>query len=98
MRVDGTPTFALTDVAVTPEEAENGVHYYLADLRLQALGFEEPYVHFFCGVDIYVVPGAFLLKSLHCRRHPSDFFRCHGPLSSDGTDRDVMRISVASPP
>ena len=46
MRVDGTPTFALTDVAVPPEEAENGVHYYLADLQLQALGFEEPYVHF----------------------------------------------------
>ena len=46
MRVDGTPTFALTDVAVTPEEAENGVHYCLADLQLQALGFEEPYVHF----------------------------------------------------
>jgi len=46
MRVDGIPTFALTDVAVTPEEAENGVHYYLTELQLQALGYEEPYVHF----------------------------------------------------
>jgi hypothetical protein len=46
MRVDGTPAFALTVVCVTKEEAENGVHYYLAEIELQALGFEEPYVHF----------------------------------------------------
>jgi hypothetical protein len=46
MRVNGTPTFAMTDVSVTPEEAENGVHFYLAELQLQTQGFEEPYVHF----------------------------------------------------
>jgi hypothetical protein len=46
MRQDGTPTFAFTEVAVTPDEAANGVHYPLAEIRLVAAGFEEPFVHF----------------------------------------------------
>ncbi len=43
---DGLPTFAITEVAVTPEEFENGVHYYLAEAELLKRGYEEPYVHF----------------------------------------------------
>ncbi len=46
MRQDGTPTFALTEVVVTPDEAANGVHYPLAEIHLIATGFEEPFVHF----------------------------------------------------
>ena len=46
MRRDGTPAFALTEVAVTADEAANGVHYPLAEIRLLAAGFEEPFVHF----------------------------------------------------
>jgi hypothetical protein len=29
MNQDGTPALALTEVEVTAEEAENGIHYYL---------------------------------------------------------------------
>jgi len=46
MRVDGTPHLALTEVNVTQEEAENGIHYYLAEAELLDAGFEEPFVHF----------------------------------------------------
>ncbi len=46
MQQDGTPTFALTEVAVSPDEAANGVHYALVEVRLLAAGYEEPFVHF----------------------------------------------------
>jgi len=46
MRVDGTPHLALTEVSVTLEEAENGIHYYLAEAELLDAGYEEPMVHF----------------------------------------------------
>jgi hypothetical protein len=46
MRRDGKPTFARTEVGVTTEEAENGVHYYLVEADLLAAGYEEPMVHF----------------------------------------------------
>ena len=46
MRRDGTPTFARNEVAVTTEEVENGVHYYLVERELFNQGYEEPYVHF----------------------------------------------------
>ena len=46
MRSDGRPAFAHTEVAVTPEEAENGVQYYLVEGKLLQQGFEEPMVHF----------------------------------------------------
>ena len=46
MRPDGKPTFARTEVAVTQEEAENGVHYYLVEGELLEAGYEEPMVHF----------------------------------------------------
>ena len=42
----GLPTFARNEVAVSPEEAENGAHYYLAEAKLREDGYEEPYVHF----------------------------------------------------
>jgi len=46
MRVDGTPHLALAEVSVTKEEAENGIHYYLAEAELLDAGYEEPFVHF----------------------------------------------------
>jgi hypothetical protein len=46
MRRDGTPTFAKTEVAVTDEEVENGVQFYLVEAELLEAGFEEPFVHF----------------------------------------------------
>ena len=46
MGADGLPTFALTEVAVTQEELDNGAHYYLAEAILLHRGYEEPYVHF----------------------------------------------------
>jgi hypothetical protein len=46
MNADGTPTFAMTTVEVTQEEAENGIHYYLAEAELLQAGYEEPFVHF----------------------------------------------------
>jgi hypothetical protein len=46
MRSDGFPDFALTQVEVTPEEYDNGVHYLLVDESLTQRGYEEPYVHF----------------------------------------------------
>ena len=45
-RADGTPAFALNEVAVTQDEAENGIHYYLVEADLLEAGFEEPFVHF----------------------------------------------------
>ena len=46
MRRDGTPAFALTEVIVNDEEADNGVHYFLVEDELTKQGFEEPFVHF----------------------------------------------------
>ena len=46
MRGDGKPTFALTEVVVNDEEAENGVHYFLVEAELLKRGLEEPFVHF----------------------------------------------------
>ena len=42
----GLADFALTEVEVTPEEYDNGLHYALAEQRLLAAGYEEPFVHF----------------------------------------------------
>ena len=46
MRADGLPAFALTQVEVSPEEYDNGIHYYLAEADLLEQGYEEPFVHF----------------------------------------------------
>jgi hypothetical protein len=58
----GLPELALSEVEVTPEEYENGVHYALAERRLFAAGYEEPFVHF-AGPEA----PAFLLPAV--RRH-----------------------------
>src|SRR5262245_30856062 len=55
----GLPDFALNVVEVTPEEADDGVHYYLAEAQLLEAGYEEPFVHFAGGE----VPG-FLLPAV----------------------------------
>ena len=46
MKPDGTPTFAVNKIAVSEEEAENGVHFYLVEADLFQAGYEEPFVHF----------------------------------------------------
>jgi hypothetical protein len=46
MNKDGTPALALNEVAVTPDERDNGIHYYLAEAELLEAGYEEPFVHF----------------------------------------------------
>jgi hypothetical protein len=46
MTREGTPTFTFHEVTVTPEEIENGIHYYLAEAELLEAGYEEPFVHF----------------------------------------------------
>ena len=46
MRADGCPDFAVTQVAVTQEEAENGIHYDLVEAELLEAGHEEPFVPF----------------------------------------------------
>lgn len=46
MRSDGLPDFAITEVEVTAEQAENGIHYSLVEAELLEAGFEEPFVHF----------------------------------------------------
>ena len=46
MRADGLPDFALTEVEVTHDEYENGVHYELVADRLVDAGYDEPFVHF----------------------------------------------------
>jgi len=46
MRSDGCSDFAVTEVEVTHEEYENGMHYVLTDDRLSDRGYEEPFVHF----------------------------------------------------
>ena len=46
MTAAGRPDLALSEVEVTPEEYENGAHYALAERRLFAAGYEEPFVYF----------------------------------------------------
>ena len=46
MNASGLPDFALNEVEVTQEEAENGIHYYLVEAELLEAGYEEPFVHF----------------------------------------------------
>ena len=46
MTSNGSPTFALSEVEVTHDEALNGVHYDLADAELLKNGYEEPFNHF----------------------------------------------------
>jgi hypothetical protein len=46
MRSDASPTFVRTEVDVTSDERDNGVHYYLAEAQLIEAGYEEPFVHF----------------------------------------------------
>ena len=59
MRMSGEPTFARTEVEVTHEEYENGLHYDLAAERLLDAGLEEPFVHY----DSFEAP-AFLVAAL----------------------------------
>jgi hypothetical protein len=46
MTSNGLPAFALNEVEVTKEEAENGLQYCLAEAELLSAGYEEPFVHF----------------------------------------------------
>jgi hypothetical protein len=46
MNASGCPCFALTRAAVTQDELENGVHYYLVEADLMERGYEEPMTHF----------------------------------------------------
>ena len=46
LNADGVPDFALTEVEVTADEYADGVHCDLAEERLAAAGFEEPFLHF----------------------------------------------------
>ena len=45
-RADGCPDFTFTEVEVTQQEYDNGVHYDLAAQSLAERGYEKPYVHF----------------------------------------------------
>lgn len=46
MNANGAPDFASTEVEVSHEEYENGVHYDLVDDSLSDRGYDEPYTHF----------------------------------------------------
>ena len=46
MNANGAPDFGLTEIEVTQQEAENGVHYDLAEAQLLDNGYEEPMVHY----------------------------------------------------
>jgi hypothetical protein len=73
MTPEGTPAFALNQVAVTQDEAENGIHYYLVEADLLEAGFEEPFVHF----DEGEAP-AFLHSAV--RRHLANLQPTNNPL------------------
>jgi hypothetical protein len=60
MRSDGLADFAITEVEVTPEQAENGLHFYFAEAELLQAGYEEPFVHF----PTDDAPPAFLLPAV----------------------------------
>jgi hypothetical protein len=42
----GFPEFVLNEVAVTEDEIENGIHFYLAEANALEAGYEEPFVNF----------------------------------------------------
>ena len=42
----GVPDFALTEIEVTQEEYEDGLHCDCAEASLAAAGYEEPFLHF----------------------------------------------------
>ena len=42
----GLPAFAVNQVEVSPEEYDNGLHYYFAEADLLEAGYEEPFLHF----------------------------------------------------
>jgi len=46
MTAQGLPALVLNEVEVTPDEADNAIHYYLAEADLLEAGYEEPFVHF----------------------------------------------------
>jgi hypothetical protein len=46
VRPDGCPDFTLTEVSVTQDEYENGIHYDLVEDLLGQAGYEEPFTHF----------------------------------------------------
>lgn len=46
MTSHGMPTFVRNTVEITHDEYENGSHYALAEIRLVAQDYEEPFVHF----------------------------------------------------
>lgn len=56
---DGMPDFAITEVEVTHDEYENGVHYDLVEDRLTDDRYEEPWVHY----DEFDAP-AFLIPTV----------------------------------
>jgi hypothetical protein len=57
MRPDGLPDFAVTQVEVTPDQYEDGIHLYLAEADLLTAGFEEPFVHFpDCEAPPFLLP------------------------------------------
>lgn len=57
MRRDGFPDFTVTQVEVTDDDFENGVHFYLAEADLLEAGYEEPFVHFAdCEAPPFLLP------------------------------------------
>lgn len=77
----GLPTFVLSEIEVTQDEAENGIHFYLAEAELLESGYEEPFVHF----DEVEAP-PFL--------HPA--VRQHLGLAEDNSDTRVLLALEAS--
>lgn len=58
MTSTGLPTFAITEVEVTPDEIENGIQYYFAEADLLQAGYEEPFVHFSASeAPPFLIPG-----------------------------------------
>ena len=46
LNASGCPDFAFSEVEVTHDEYENGVHIDLGEDQLADVGYEEPWVHF----------------------------------------------------
>ena len=76
VRPDGVPDFTLTEVEVTHEEHENGLHYDLVEAQLTERGFDEPLIHF----DEFEAP-TFLVPAVkehlgpaHSRLQPDEVF------------------------
>jgi hypothetical protein len=68
VRPDGVPDFTLTEVEVTQDERENGVHYDLVEAQLGQAGHEEPLLHFDeIDAPSFLVPAVRqYLESLNC--------------------------------